>query len=128
MLVLLDTHVVIWALTNDPRLTPQARDLIAKAGTRYFSPANVWEIAIKGPARIGLGGISLPVLVDTLKNAGYSEAPITAQDAAAIASLPTIHADPFDRMLYAQARHLGARLLTVDGKLLQYGPPCLDVR
>lgn len=128
MHLLLDTHVVIWALTDDPRLRPHVRDMLLNPeNERYYSAAVLWEVAIKTPQRMGLK-VSVETLARALRDAGYHEVPISAAHALGIARLPAIHSDPFDRIQYCQAIEMGALLLTADATLLRYGFPCTDAR
>jgi PIN domain nuclease of toxin-antitoxin system len=124
MRLLLDTHVVLWALTDSTRLTSAARDLILDSGNDvYFSAATIWEIAIKhslARARMPVSGSEAAKL---FAEAGYVELRVTAKHAAAVEALPPLHADPFDRMLVAQARLEPLSLLTHDRQLLAYGQP-----
>jgi PIN domain nuclease of toxin-antitoxin system len=119
--LLLDTHIVLWALSADRRLPKALRLLIEDEGNEpFFSPINVLEVAIKR----SLGGSDeLPdphVMRRQLVDNGYSELPVTAQHAAMVADLPPIHRDPFDRLLVAQSRIEGIGLLTVDPVVARY--------
>lgn len=121
MNLLLDTHVALWAIADDPRLSAEARQLILDPNNRVLvSAATVWEIAIKH----GLGKGDMPLSgVEALgyfTQAGYQLLPVTAQHAAAVEDLPPIHRDPFDRLLAAQARIEPLRLLTHDATLARY--------
>ena len=104
MRLLLDTHVALWAIADDPRLPKRARDLISDPDNDiHASAASVWEIAIKhaiGKKRMPISGEKARTWFET---AGYVPVPITAAHAAAVERLPTIHGDPFDRILVAQA-------------------------
>jgi len=120
--LLLDTQIALWSLTDSPRLSERARNLILNPDAAiFFSAASVWEIAIKHR----LARCDMPVSGDEaaglFREAGYIELPITADHAAATEKLPGHHADPFDRMLVAQALHEPIRLLTHDRQLLEYG-------
>jgi len=120
--ILLDTQIALWAITDSPRLSITGRDLILDAGNDiYFSAATVWEIAIKHR----LGREDMPVsgaeARKLFRESGYLELPISADHAAAIELLPLIHADPFDRILVAQAISEPLRLLTHDRLLPGYG-------
>lgn len=122
MRILLDTQVALWALTDSPCLSALARTrILDAANTIHFSAATVWEIAIKH--RLGRG--DMPVsgadAAALFREAGYLELPVTAIHAAATENLPAHHADPFDRLLVAQAIEEPLRLLTHDRQLLQYG-------
>lgn len=96
MNLLLDTHVALWAITDSPRLSGRARDLIlAPRSTVWISAARVWEISIKH----GLGRGDMPVsgeeALGYFRQAGYRLLPIEPEHAAAVEGLPTHHADPF---------------------------------
>ena len=122
MKLLLDTHIALWAIADSPRLPPQARAAITEpANILYVSAASVWEIAIKH----GLGRERMPVsgpeALHWFRAAGFEWLPVLPEHAAAVAALPPHHADPFDRLLVAQARHEPLRLLTHDQALAAYG-------
>ena len=121
MRLLLDTHVLLWALAEPERLSPQVREwLVSPANDVMFSAANIWEIAIKAQ----IGRLSLAVTVEEIVEAalasGFRELPIRAVHAAAVYRLLLHHRDPFDRILVAQAITEPARLLTVDATLARY--------
>lgn len=118
MRLLLDTHVVLWWLGDDKRLSPAARDEIVEAADVRVSVASVWEISIK---RV-LGRLELPSdYLDHIEQSRIRSLPITAEHAVAAGSLPRRHDDPFDRMLVAQARIEGLTLVTADRRLGDYG-------
>jgi PIN domain nuclease of toxin-antitoxin system len=120
--LLLDTQVALWALTDSPRLTERARSLILDPdATIFFSAASVWEIAIKHRLARSDMPVSGAEAESLFRESGYIELPVTAAHAAATGRLPGYHADPFDRMLVAQALHEPLRLLTHDRQLLAYG-------
>jgi len=122
MKILLDTHIALWALTGSPRLPQKARTMILDAGNSiYFSAATVWEIAIKHRLARGNMPISGEEARELFNEAGYLELPVTSQHAATTEKLPMHHADPFDRILVAQAKSEPMRLLTHDSKLPAYG-------
>lgn len=121
MVLLLDTHILLWAL-DSPRRLPQ--DIVAQIAspenTVYFSAANIWEIAIK----TALGKIDFPYSPEDIAQAaidtGFIELPVSAAHAAKVAHLPLHHRDPFDRLLIAQALLMPAQLLTADSALTPY--------
>lgn len=116
MRLLLDTHVLLWAVLDDPRLTEAQRAAIA-TGDMYLSAASVWEIGIKR----ALGKLTIPdnlFLVAT--DAGCRPLPISWTHAEAAGALPQHHADPFDRMLIAQAQCEGLALASSDAKMAPY--------
>lgn len=119
MRLLLDTHIVIWLLDADPKLSEQAKSEISAASRVFVSTASFWELAIK----IGLGRIEtdLRVIADAVVDSGMGILPVGIEHAIAVRDLPTIHRDPFDRMLIAQARQERLRLLTADKTLAAYG-------
>ncbi len=121
MVLLLDTHVLLWALDAPERL-PQAvaAQLESPETTVYFSAASIWEIAIKA----SLGKIdfshSPDAIAQAARDTGFVELPVRAEHGAKVAQLPLHHRDPFDRLLIAQSLLLPARLLTADATLVPY--------
>lgn len=116
MRVLLDTHVLLWAVLNDPRLTAAQAKAISE-GEMYLSSASIWEIGIKR----AIGKLDVPGdLFEIAVDAGCRPLPISWTHAEAAAALPLHHTDPFDRMLVAQARCEGLRLASSDTKLEAY--------
>jgi len=124
MRLLLDTHVAIWALTTPSRLPPRIQALISDATNDVVvSTASVWEVAIKHPLQRG-DRSDMPISgLEALRYfsaAGYQILPITAAHAVAVDNLPPLHADPFDRILIAQALTEPLRLVTHDARLTRY--------
>ncbi len=114
--MLLDSHVLLWALLDDPRLTAGQAEAIA-SGEVYLSAASVWEIGIKR----ALGKLDVPEEVfEIAVDAGCRALPISWTHAEAAARLPPHHGDPFDRMLIAQARCEGLRLASSDRRFADY--------
>ena len=118
MRVLLDTHLLLWALAAPGRLSPAARQTIA-AGDVYVSAASIWEISIK--TQLGKLDANPRDVLAAVEPAGFSLLPITGEHAARVAELPAVHRDPFDRMLAAQASVEPMILLTNDAALSPYG-------
>lgn len=118
MRLLLDTHIFIWAVTDSPKLSHEARRQILAADEVYVSAASIWEIAIKS----GLGKIEGDVvqMVSAIEGSGFLELPVTADHAARVADLPLHHRDPFDRLLVAQAMTEPLTLLTAENVLSRY--------
>ncbi|WP_011296089.1 type II toxin-antitoxin system VapC family toxin [Cupriavidus necator] len=118
MRILLDTHVFLWAVTNDPKLSQTAQRLILDAEEVFISAASIWEISIKA----GLDKIEVDVdeLIAEITAAGFSELPVTNTHAAAVRHLPNHHRDPFDRLLIAQAITEPLRLLSADEHVWKY--------
>jgi PIN domain nuclease of toxin-antitoxin system len=131
MKFLLDTHILLWWLGNDPRLTPNERAVITNPENFIFvSAASIWEMSIKK----SLGKLSTPDnLLAVLKANNFRLLNITAEHSLAcgfsrafgIANLPEHHKDPFDRMLIVQAQIEGLTLISQDSKFSQYDVPLL---
>jgi PIN domain nuclease of toxin-antitoxin system len=115
--LLLDTHIVLWWRQDSRRLGRDARATIAGAAVVYVSAASAWEVAIK--AAIGRLQLGTPFEVH-VREAGFEPLPITFGHAAELVLLPPHHADPFDRMLVAQARLEGLTMVTHDRTFLAY--------
>ncbi len=130
MRILLDTQAAIWALTDTKRLSAQAIALIGDETNDVFvSAATVLEIAIKFALRKRTGAppFSGAVALEAFLAAGYRLLNMTPQHAAAVETLLNVHADPFDRMLVAQALHEPLRLLTANAALAQYSDTVIAV-
>ncbi len=119
MRLLLDTHVYLWAVAGSTRLNAKARRLIEAAEAVHVSAVSIWEVAIK--ARLGKIEVDPDELAAAIPDSGFVELPIRAAHASAVARLPLHHADPFDRLLVAQALSEPLRLLTADAALEAYG-------
>jgi PIN domain nuclease of toxin-antitoxin system len=121
--LLLDTHVFIWWMTAEPRLTSQVRQGICDPGNELFlSSISVVEMAIK--IRLGklrLDGPLEQFVVRGMVQGQVSELPLTIRHALELASLPLHHRDPFDRLLLAQAIAERMSLVTQDSQLRPYG-------
>ena len=119
MNLLLDTHTVLWWLSDDPGLSDGARAAIADPeNTIFLSVVVVWEIRIKQ----SLGKLELPAdFRQALDREHFAELPVTAEHAHALAELPPVHRDPFDRMLVAQARIERLTIVTRDSAMEEYG-------
>jgi PIN domain nuclease of toxin-antitoxin system len=113
--LLLDTHVALWAISDDPRLARKARDLIsAPENSVWVSAASIWEITIKHSLGRGDMPVSGAAALGYFRESGYRMLAIEAEHAAAVAELPPRHQDPFDRILVAQALSVPLRLVTHD--------------
>ena len=119
MRLLLDTHVFIWSVTGDRRLTAARRAYVSAAEVVFVSAASIWEIAIK--SRLGKIQGDPDELTAAIDLSGFQELPVAARHAAAVAKLPFHHSDPFDRLLLAQAFSEPLRLLSADRVLAEYG-------
>jgi PIN domain nuclease of toxin-antitoxin system len=119
--LLLDTHLLLWAVASSKRLPREARTLLEDDSNQpYYSAASIWEIAIKSSLRRKDFRIDLSALLSTLPAMGLVELPVTAAHAAGVTSLPSIHRDPFDRLLIAQSIAESLTLLTNDAMLQRY--------
>jgi PIN domain nuclease of toxin-antitoxin system len=116
--VLLDTHLLLWALSQPSKLSPASRKQIIAAEV-YVSAASIWEISIK--SALGRLAANPSEVLAGIEPAGFSLLPITGEHAAKVAELPMLHKDPFDRMLVAQASLEPMILLTNDESLRGYG-------
>ena len=122
MIGLLDTHGLIWSLTDVTRLSDRARTLLEDPTNRVLvSAVSAWEVAIK----VAQGRLILPVpptqLLDVVTRQLRMEAlPISFEHAVAAAALPRIHGDPFDRLLVAQARVLAIPIITAHPAISRY--------
>jgi PIN domain nuclease of toxin-antitoxin system len=119
MRLLLDTHVFIWSVMDSRQLKAATRRYLASAEIVYVSAASIWEIAIK--TRLDKMTGDVEAFAAAIDASGFQELPVTARHAAAVAKLPLHHADPFDRMLIAQAFLEPLRLVTADKVLVAYG-------
>jgi PIN domain nuclease of toxin-antitoxin system len=117
--LLLDTHLLLWWLADDPSLPESARALIGEPDNMIFvSAVSLWEIWLKQ----SLGKLRLPAgFEERLAAESFEKLPLTASQTRHVASLPWHHRDPFDRMLVAQACAENLTLLTADGALTVYG-------
>lgn len=118
MRILLDTHLLLWALAAPSKL-PAAATRLIKNEDIYVSAASIWEVSIK----IALGKMrgEPRELIDALDPAGFRPLAISPEHAARVFGLPAVHKDPFDRMLVAQALSEPMILLTNDAVLAGYG-------
>jgi PIN domain nuclease of toxin-antitoxin system len=123
MNLLLDTHVVIWWLADDPTLSDEIKSTLDHEPDVYVSSATIWEVAIKQ----AIGKIVQPTdLPERIRDSGFRELPITSEHAIVAGRLPLIHRDAFDRMLVAQARCEGLTLVTRDPDIHKYDVSLLD--
>lgn len=119
---LLDTHVWLWMQASPSRLNDDLLDELSdEANDVLLSAASGWEIAIK----YALGKLPLPdvprhYVPDRMRRSGTTGIPVAFEHVLAVADLPLLHRDPFDRLLVAQARQLELRLVTADALLTQY--------
>lgn len=118
---LVDTHAALWFLSEDDALSHRARGIIESLKNIYISIASLWEISIKHS--IHKLDIILPDINEFFENyiiTTYSVLNIAPNHIKAVAKLPFIHRDPFDRMLVAQAKTENMTLITCDQFIPQY--------
>jgi PIN domain nuclease of toxin-antitoxin system len=125
MHILLDTHIYLWHVSDDERLSKEARSLILEAESIHISAASLWEIAIK--VKLGKLNADLERLIAEMEPSGFVELPVTTRHAAEVAKLPLLHGDPFDRLLVAQAVSEPLYLVTTDSQLPQYSTLVIQV-
>jgi PIN domain nuclease of toxin-antitoxin system len=121
--VLLDTHIALWTVEGSDNLSAKVIEIAENPeNTLFVSAAAIWEITIKHAK----GNLRLHPREarSAFHLAGLVELPVTGDHAEAVASLPIYahHADPFDRIMVAQALHEAMPLLTADAKLWRYHP------
>lgn len=121
MRLLLDTHVFLWLQTEPERIGDHLPLVEDRTTTLLLSAASAWEIAIK----YGIGRLPLPepperYVPTRMRAIGAEALPIEHAHALAVAALPALHRDPFDRLLIAQAGAAGATILTADPAVAQY--------
>jgi len=126
MRVLLDTHVLLWYLSSDPKLSEKAKDIIAdKSNNCYFSLASLWEIVIK----LDLNKLRLPMpfekFIDHLTSKDFQILPIQLADLKVLQGLPAYHRDPFDRILIAQAIQENIPVISADQYFNAYAIPII---
>lgn len=121
MKLVVDTHILLWWMLNDRKLTKSAQGLIADPENQVFvSSVSVWEIAIK--ESLGRISISVAELIKAIGANRFDTLSVSFAHCAALSSLPLHHKDPFDRMLIAQCNAENATLLSHDESLAMYGP------
>lgn len=124
MKILLDTHLLLWAAGQPARLPAVAHGLLSDARNQLvYSPASLWEIAIKRVLGRDDFQVDPRVLRRSLIDNDYEELAITGEHAVAVDGLPPIHKDPFDRLLVAQSIIEGITLLTTDAIVARYPGP-----
>lgn len=118
MRILLDTHLLLWSLSQPSKLSTTVRRKIDAAEV-YASAASIWEISIK--STLGKLDANPREVLDGIEPAGFSLLAVSGEHAARVAELPLLHKDPFNRILVAQALVEPMILLTNDGALQEYG-------
>lgn len=126
MKLLLDTHLILWSSQSADLVPRIAYELMSDPSHElFFSSVTIWEIAIK--QALGRKGFNADAkfVLRWLVELGYKEVPLTSAHSLRVLALPPNHADPFDRILLAQAMSEGLTLLTSDAALAKYSGPIL---
>jgi len=119
MKVLLDTHALLWWLSDDEKLSVKARKVIANPTNQvYVSAVSGWEVSIK--QALGRLDVDTAKLMDEVEDNGFILLNISFQHGIIAGGLPTHHRDPFDRMLIAQAQCDELKLISVDSCFTEY--------
>ena len=119
MRLLLDTNVLLWTVAGSPRASHLRVRLMDRGNDVFVSAASLWEVAIK--SALGKLAMDVAILRTAALDTGFFELPVLGVHTEALARLPLIHKDPFDRLLVAQAMSEPMRLLTSDRVLTEYG-------
>ena len=132
MNLLLDTHIALWAIGNNPKLLAKAKDLIMDPdNTVYFSAVSTLEVLIKHDAPHTNLSLSAPEFIQYCEEAGYFQLNMSSRHVAEASRLDTTeaqrhgHQDPFDRLLIAQAKAENYSFITHDSKIDYYNEKCV---
>ena len=131
MKILIDTHIAIWSVLDDPKLSKAARDiLLDKKNEIYYSAASIWEITIKHLAHPETFLYSGRQLAKGCAENGFIALPVLEEHIFTLETLKRSedapsHNDPFDRIMLAQAKAEDMRFLTHDAMLPYYNEPCV---
>ena len=121
MKILLDTHIALWILTDDPRLSKNARVLIEdETNELYISTVSLWEIEIKNTKRPNIMKTTAADFFYFCDKAGFIPLAIENNHVLNLSTLPDIHNDPFDRMLLSQAGFENFKFMTHDSRISSY--------
>ena len=121
MRILLDTHILLWAVTADPALGDHAQRLLLDTQNEIFvSAASIWEVTIKHRKNPALMPLGPEVLIDACLESGFHWLDVSVHHTSRTVRLPPLHSDPFDRLLIAQAIQEPMRLLTRDRQIAAY--------
>lgn len=121
MRVLLDTHLLLWAVTDDPALGENARAILLNPDHQiHVSTASIWEVAIKHRKNPTVMPMNPDLLIDACTESGFQWLEIRLAHIRTTATLRLLHQDPFDRLLIAQAIEEPMRLLTRDRQVAAY--------
>ena len=121
MRLLLDTHIVLWAVIDHPRLSRAARALIDdQSHPKFVSVISIWEVALKRASKPVTTPATIEQVLGFLHEAGVALLPLMPGHVDTYSNLPSIHRDPFDRMIVAQALEEPLRLITHDKMVARY--------
>ncbi|MDP3440294.1 MAG: type II toxin-antitoxin system VapC family toxin [Azonexus sp.] len=121
MTLLLDTHILLWAIYQPARIPENwVARLVDRNNPVFFSAASIWQIAIKSSLERPDFVHDAERTLQLARQTGFVELPVSGEVAARVRDLPWHHRDPFDRLLIAQAKQMPARLLTADSQLPIY--------
>jgi len=121
MTLLLDTHVLLWAIYQPARIPENwVTRLVDRGNQVFFSAASIWEIAIKASLERPDFIHDAQRTLQLARQTGFAELPVSSEAALRVRHLPWHRRDPFDRLLIAQAQQMPARLLTADSQLPVY--------
>lgn len=124
MHLLLDTHLLVWAMGSPQRLPEGLTEMLEDpANTPVFRVASLWELMIKQALNRPDFRVQPALLRRALLEGDWHELPISSEHVLAVADLPPLHRDPFDRLLLAQAKADGLLLITRDQQLAHYPGP-----
>ena len=126
--ILLDTHIVVWAMVGSEKLSGKAKALLADEESElYVSSASVWEVAIKHDKRPEQIPVTAEQVDRYCRECGIRQLPVRFRHALKVAGLEKIHEDPFDRILVAQAMDESMKLVSHDHRLPPYGDFVIEV-
>lgn len=132
MNILLDTHIIIWALLDSPRLTEKSRRLILDPdNTIYYSVVSVWDVLLKHTAHPDDMKLTPEIFSECCKDAGFVPLELRDKHVITVSSFPASvegHKDPFDRLLLAQAKSENMNFLTNDSKIPLYPVKCVIIQ
>lgn len=131
MKLLIDTHIFLWMLASDPRISKAARAFLEDNRTYsiFLSDVSVWEVSIKyGRGRLLLPDIPEVFFPDRVRRTGYHHLPIDIRHVAKVHSLPNIHGDPFDRLLITQAKVEDMTIVSDDRIFSEYDVKSLTIK
>ena len=120
MKLLLDTHILLWAMQGAPQMPRSASKMMEAAQEVHVSSVSLWEASIK--VKLGKLKVDMDLLEEALQQTTFIALPVSWAHAKALRSLPALHGDPFDRMLVAQAISEPMHFLTHDARLAAYSP------